>query len=128
MARSPAAFLSYVQFNDKHDNGRLTELRERLEREVEVHTGQKFQIFQDRNDLAWGQAWKERIEDVIDAATFLIVIVTPSYFKSPPCQQEFKRFRERESKLNRNDLILPLLYVDTPILTDELKRAANPIA
>lgn len=50
MPRRPAAFLSYVQLNDKHDNGRLTELRERLEHEVQMHTGELFPVFQDRND------------------------------------------------------------------------------
>src|ERR1041384_1749856 len=113
MPRTPAAFLSYVQLNDKHDRGRLTELRERLEHEVQVHTGEPFPIFQDRNDIQWGQQWKERIEEGIDASTFLIAIITPSYLKSPPCRDEFELFLKREKKLKRNDLILSLLYVDT---------------
>src|SRR4026207_2288070 len=81
MPRTPAAFLSYVQQNDKHERGRLTEFRERLESEVQMHTGEAFPIFQDRNDIQWGQQWKERIEEGIDASTFLIAIITPSYFK-----------------------------------------------
>jgi hypothetical protein len=31
MPRPPAAFLSYVRFEDQHDEGRITELRNRLE-------------------------------------------------------------------------------------------------
>lgn len=127
MPRTPAAFLSYVQQNDKHDNGRLTKLRERLEHEVEMHTGESFPIFQDRN-IQWGQPWKERIEERIDASTFLIAIITPSYFKSQACRDEFELFLKREKKLKRNDLILPLLYVDTPTLSDEKKRAKDSIA
>ena len=128
MPRTPAAFLSYVQQNDKHDRGRLTEFRERLESEVQVHTGEVFPIFQDRNDIQWGQQWKERIEEGIDASTFLIAIITPSYLKSPACRDEFELFLKREKKLKRNDLILPLLYVETPTLSDEKKRAKDNIA
>lgn len=128
MPRTPAAFLSYVQQNDKHDRGRLTEFRERLESEVQVHTGEAFPIFQDRNDIQWGQQWKERIKEGIDASTFLIAIITPSYFKSPACRDEFELFLKREKKLKRNDLILPLLYVETPTLSDEKKRAMDNIA
>lgn len=128
MPRTPAAFLSYVQLNDKYDRGRLTELRERLEQEVQVHTGEPFPIFQDRNDIQWGQQWKERIEEGIDASTFLIAIITPSYLKSPSCRDEFELFLKREKKLKRNDLILSLLYVDTPMLSDEKQRAKDNIA
>ena len=128
MPRTPAAFLSYVQLNDKHDTGRLTELRKRLEQEVQVHTGEAFPIFQDRNDIQWGQQWKERIEESIDASTFLIAIITPSYLKSPTCRDEFASFLKREKKLKRNDLLLPLLYIETPALSDERKRAKDKIA
>jgi len=128
MPRTPAAFLSYVQLNDKHDNGRLTEFRERLESEVQMHTGEPFPIFQDRNDIQWGQQWKERIDEGIDASTFLIAIITPSYLKSPACRDEFELFLKREKKLKRNDLILPLLYVETQTLSDEKKQAKDSIA
>jgi parallel beta-helix repeat protein len=128
MPRTPAAFLSYVQLNDKHDSGRLTELRKRLEQEVQVHTGKAFPIFQDRNDILWGQKWKERIEQGIDASTFLIAIITPSYFKSQACRDEFELFLKREKRLKRNDLILPLLYVEAPMLSDKKKQAKDNIA
>ena len=58
MSRQPAAFMSYVRFNDQHDDGQLTQFRERLSAEVRVQTGEEFLIFQDRNDIAWGQNWQ----------------------------------------------------------------------
>lgn len=127
MPTEPAGFLSYVQLNDKHDSGRLTQLRERLEYEVQVHTGQPFPIFQDRNDIKWGQQWKKRIEEGIDASTFLVAIITPSYLKSPACRDEFELFLAREKKLKRSDLILPLVYVDTPQLVDKRAQSADKI-
>jgi len=55
--RQPVAFMSYVHFDDTHENGRLTQFRERLSAEVRMQTGEEFPIFQDRNDIRWGQNW-----------------------------------------------------------------------
>src|SRR5215469_4301240 len=105
MAGEPAAFMSYVRFNDQHDDGQLSQFRARLAAEVRAQTGEEFVIFQDRNDIAWGQNWQQRIGEALDAVTLLLVIITPSLFRSPPCRAEFQKFLERESGLGRADLI-----------------------
>jgi len=128
MKPKPIAFLSYVRFDDKHDEGRITKFRERLSQEVRMQTGEEFAIFQDRNDIHWGQNWKERIEESLDGSTFLIPILMPSFFRSKYCREETERFLEREKRLNRNDLILPVYYVDCPLLNDEAKRATDKLA
>lgn len=120
--------MSYVRSVDEHDEGRLTELRKRLSGEVRVQTGQEFPIFQDRNDILWGQQWKERIDESLDEVTFLIPIITPGFFKSDVCGDELRKFLEREKKLGRNDLILPVYYVDCPLLNDKEKRATDELA
>ena len=118
--------MSYVHSDDKY--GRLTEFRERLSDEVRVQIGEEFLIFQDRKDIQWGENWKKRIEESLDAVTFLIPIITPSFFNSPACRDELQRFLEREGKLGRNDLVLPIYYVDCPLLNDEGKRAGDELA
>jgi parallel beta-helix repeat protein len=128
MARTFAGFMSYVRFDDQHESGRLTDLCARLAGEVRMQLGAEFAIFQDRNDIAWGQQWKQRIEDTIDATTFLIPIITPSFFKSPPCRGEVERFLERENRLRRSDLILPIYYVNCPVLSDEALRNGDGVA
>jgi parallel beta-helix repeat protein len=124
----PAAFMSYARFNDQHDNGQLTEFCARLSGEVKVQTGEEFPIFQDRNDIAWGQNWQQRIDQALDTVTLLLVIVTPSFFRSPPCRAEVMRFLERERQLGRQDLILPVYYVSTPEFDDSGQRDANELA
>jgi F-box protein 11 len=59
--QNPITFLSYVRDDDAHDFGGVSKSRERLEGEVKVQSGQRFEIFQDRNDIRWGQLWQERI-------------------------------------------------------------------
>ena len=97
--REPVAFLSYVRSDDAHDFGRISELRRSLEGEVKIQTGHAFHIFQDRNDISWGEQWKERIESALRGVTFLIQIVTPSYFQSLACRSEFHTFLIREREL-----------------------------
>jgi F-box protein 11 len=126
--RQPVAFMSYVRFVDEHDEGHLTEFRNRLSAEVCVQTGYEFPIFQDRSDIQWGQNWKKRIEESLNEITFLIPIITPSFLKSDACRAELQVFLEREKNLNRDDLILPLYYIDCPLLNDKVKLANDNLA
>ena len=120
--------MSYVRMDDAHENGRLSQFRERLSGEVRMQCGEEFEIFQDRNDIAWGQQWQQRIDGALDAVTFLISIITPAFFKSPACREEFERFLKREESLGRADLILPVYYVECPVLSNEAKRETDLIA
>jgi F-box protein 11 len=124
----PIAFLSYVREDDQHEGGRLTTFRERLSGEVRIQTGEAFEIFQDRNDIKWGEQWKVRIENTLDAVTLLIPIITPAFFKRPACRDELQRFLQREKRLDRTDLILPVYYIDCPELNDEAKRKQDRLA
>ncbi|MFF3325195.1 right-handed parallel beta-helix repeat-containing protein [Streptomyces sp. NPDC002889] len=120
--------MSYVRFNDQHDDGLLTAFRERLGAEVRAQTGEEFEIFQDRNDVAWGQNWQQRIDEALDAVTLLLVIITPSLFRSPACRAEVTRFLERERGLGRQDLILPVYYISARELDDPELREADEMA
>ena len=117
----PAAFMSYARFNDQHDGGQLSQFRKRLEAEVQAQTGEEFAIFQDRNDISWGQNWKQRIEEALDGVTLLLVIITPSLFRSQACRAEVKRFLDRERDLGRTDLILPVYYISAREMKKDLR-------
>jgi F-box protein 11 len=120
--------MSYVRYDDKYENGGITKFRECLSAAVKVHTGEEFKIFQDREDIEWGQSWKENIEGSLDNVTFFIPIITPGFFKSDNCREELERFIKREKSLKRNDLILPVYYVRTPLIDDKTKRATDELA
>jgi len=128
MIKNPIGFLSYVRSDDEHDDGRLTEFRRRLSGEVVAQTGERFDIFQDRTHIAWGQSWEERIHDCVDAGIFLICIITPGFFKSEMCRSEIERFALREKLLGRRDLILPVYYIHCPVLSDESLCRNDPVA
>jgi len=126
MEKSPIAFLSYAHKDDRH--GRVSELRTRLVSEVEMATGADFTIFQDRRDIHWGMVWRDRIEKSLDGVTFLIPILTPSFFKSEACRGEVQRFLERERELGRRDLVLPIYYIQADVMHDEALRRGDPLA
>jgi parallel beta-helix repeat protein len=128
MTGQPAAFMSYARFNDQHDDGQLTAFRERLAAEVRAQTGEEFLIFQDRDAIAWGQNWQQRISQALDTVTLLLVIITPGFFRSPHCRAEAGQFLDRERQLGRSDLILPVYYISTPQIDDPARRDTDPLA
>jgi hypothetical protein len=120
--------MSYAQADDAHAHGQISEFRARLSAEVQMQTGSEFPIFHDRNDIAWGQNWRTRIQEGLDAVTVLIPIITPSFFRSSRCRDEVSRFLERERRLGRQDLILPVYYISTLEMDDPTRRNADELA
>ena len=90
-------------------------------------TGEVFPIFQDREDIYVGQRWRDRILNSINGSTLLVAIITPSFLRSESCRGEVQLFLERERRLERNDLIIPLLYVRTPGLDDPEDEVARDL-
>jgi parallel beta-helix repeat protein len=122
----PIAFLSYTTFDNAHNKGAIADFCDRLSGEVRIQTGKLFPIFRDKKDIKWGQNWNARIEQGLDSTTFLIPIVTPSYLKSKACREEYEKFKEREKRLKRNDLILPVYYIECDELEDKDLCKSNP--
>lgn len=118
-----AAFMSYAHID--HSDGYLTSFRKALSREIHLQTGQEFPIFQDRKDILWGKNWSSRIDQALNAATFLIVIITPSFFRSQHCQNELEKFVEREETLGRSDLILPIYFIDSTTMKSHRPQAGR---
>ncbi len=129
MTDRPEAFLSYTRLDDEFFGGAITSLRRLLELGVQVVTGDRgFNIFQDVEGVEFGQKWQERINEAILSSTFLIPIVTPLFFKSDPCRDELQRFIEHEKGLGRDDLILPVYFVTTPVLERPELLKNDPLA
>jgi hypothetical protein len=121
----PKAFLSYAHWDD--DDEGLTKLHDFLSREVRRFYGREFPIFQDKTDIEWGENWRKRIEESLDEVTFLIPIITPTFLNSDECRAEVRLFLEHEQQLQRDDLVLPLYFVESPLWDDEQERQNDEI-
>jgi F-box protein 11 len=128
MPDKPAAFMIYVQFDDQHDDGQLTQFRERLSMEVRAQTGEKFTIFHEGNDFAWEQDWQHRIHEASETVTLLVVIITPSLFRSSACRADVQRFLKWERNLGRQDLIMPVYYISARDMDVPWMRDADEMA
>jgi hypothetical protein len=120
------AFMSYAHADDKHEH--VTRFCERLSAEVGILIGREFPIFQDSIHIHWGEDWRLRIKQSLGEAVFLIPILTPSFFNSPACRDEVEMFLQREKALKRNDLILPVYFVDCDVLHDRVSLKTDALA
>jgi hypothetical protein len=113
-AAGAAGFWSYAHPDDSAEHGRIIGVAHRLREEVRLLTGQELQLFLDRDDLAWGDRWRESIDEALAGITFFIPIVTPRYFQSEECRRELLTFARRARSAGVGELLLPILYVDVP--------------
>ena len=127
MAKAPPdAFLSYTRFDD--DDSEISTFRERLSNAVRKLSGEPFDIFQDIDGIGVGEPWSDKLEQILDQARFFIPIITPNYFKSEACRRELHKFLDAEKKAGRNDLIIPIYYIQTDVLEDKVQREGDDLA
>lgn len=127
-SKPPDAFLSYTRFDDENDGGAISEFRRRLASAVRAVTGEPFEIFQDVDGIGLGERWRGKLDEILDEARFFIPIVTPSYFRSKACREELEKFLRAEAERGRDDLILPMYYIESHILEEEELRATDALA
>lgn len=113
----PIGFWSYVQSDNENSRQRIRRLADLIRAEFSLITGEELRLFTDR-DIEWGQHWEARIDQALRAVTFLIPIITPSYFKSEACRKELLTFSGHASSRGLDELLLPIYYVPVPALDE----------
>jgi methyl-accepting chemotaxis protein len=114
-----AGFWSYVHADNEAEGGRITALAKRLMAEYALSTAAPLSLFVDRNDLRWGDAWRERIDAAVAGTTFFIPILTPRYFRSQECRRELLTFWAQAQRSNVDQLLLPIYYATVPELESD---------
>ncbi|MFE6001895.1 MULTISPECIES: toll/interleukin-1 receptor domain-containing protein [Streptomyces] len=112
-------FWSYTHRDDELNRGRIRKLADLISGEYETITAEVLRIFVDKNDLEWGAEWRARIDAALTGTTFCIPIVTPAFFKSPECRREVLTFSGHAKSLGLEELLLPILYIKVPGLSDD---------
>jgi len=112
MARVTAAFLSYHHEVDALGN--VTRFRKALEQGVRERGWEDFAVFQDREDIQWGDDWQDRVRTSLDDVLLLLPVISPGLFQSEPCKLEMSTFLEREAHNPASkQIVLPVYFVTT---------------
>ncbi len=103
MSNEPKAFFCYATRDNEGDRGYLVNLCNELSGEVGQLLGEDFPIFQDVEGIGLGENRAESSSRAIGKSTFLIPILTPSFFNSDYCRGQVQQFLEIEKKRERNE-------------------------
>jgi hypothetical protein len=120
----PIGFWSYTSSGDTASRGHLSKLRRLLADDLQRLIGRDptVHIFQDVAAIPKGSDWEEKIHEALDAASFIIPILTPAFLQSEWCCEEVLSFRARELALGRNNLIFPFHFTDTAHVDPDDRR------
>ena len=121
-------FWSYAHSDDKGDRGRVTLLATHLADEVRVLSGMELDVFVDRKSIEWGDQWRSKIDGALAASTFLVAVLSPTYFRRPECRKEFVTFYSEAESRGLDKLLLPLSYVEVGSFDDSNPDEAIAIA
>lgn len=119
MVQDSAVFWSYARLDDKNDQGRIQELAEHVKNAYCLITGDDLILFLDSESIAWGEAWRARIENALNSSTFFIPLLTPTYFKRKECRREFMEFYTQAQSRNVLKLMLPITYLKVPNFNEQ---------
>jgi hypothetical protein len=101
-------FISYTHTDDQLDAGCrwVTEFARDLKVRLEIVSGHSVDIWRDEEKLGAADRFNESIAAAIETSAVLLVVLSPGYFNSTPCQEERAAFydkitRERKESAGR---------------------------
>jgi hypothetical protein len=121
------AFLSYARADDAEFHF-VEPLVNKLKALVIAKSGRELDVFIDRETIGWGDDWRARLSQSVEAATIFIPLVTANYLSRPHCREEFLAFYNKANTVGATDLILPILPLRTSLVDpykDEIAHAVE---
>jgi TIR domain len=106
----PAVFISYAHADDD-EREFFQWFRDSLAKELRRQSGFAWEVFLDADSIDYGQRWRPTIANGIEAATFFVAFMSPSFFNSPACRNELDSFVRHEAELERTDLVFPIQFI-----------------
>lgn len=116
---APIGFWSYAHDDNRLSGGAILELAHLIAEAFDLLSAEQLRLFVDHDDIAWGDAWRERVNSALAQTTFFIPIITPRYFKQRECRRELLEFAAKAKSLGVDELLLPILYIKPPDFSEE---------
>jgi hypothetical protein len=121
MSDQPAVqcFLSFTHEDDSFLNF-VTPLKNSLEKFCASAHGRKIEVFVDRESIGWGEDWRTKIQDGLNAAMVFVPVISMNYFyESGACREELTAFYAKANELGLTQLILPLIVLGHELITGQ---------
>jgi hypothetical protein len=106
----PVVCVSYAYPDNK--GFLVNQFVDHLGQELQVQFGREIKVIWDEHRLRPDSKWSEGAEKWLQTASFLVPVLSPSYFGSDVCRKDFEVFLEREQRAGRT-LIFPVRFVAT---------------
>ena len=125
MSPLAAGFFSYARQDDEREGGKVARIRDSIQAEFALLTGEELDIFIDHEGIQWGDPFRKKLAEALQETTFFIPVFTPTYFLRDECRKEMQKFVSSARELGLEELLLSIRYISVPDLkedsTDELK-------
>lgn len=118
-------FVSYAHADDQRLNGRIVDFARDVADAYAFLYGFEASLFIDRDDIDWGESWRERLDDELSAVPFLLSMVTPRYLASAACRDEVLTFSAAAQEADDPRRLLPVRWVD--VSTSDVVPEADPV-
>jgi tetratricopeptide (TPR) repeat protein len=112
-SRAYDLFISYARRDN--EQGRITQLVERIELDFAPFASRQLVPFFDQQEINGMQDWRQRILQGLRESRLLLACLSPSYLKSEYCEWEFIEYLKYEiGHLHGFNGIAPIYFVNVP--------------
>jgi hypothetical protein len=102
-------FVSYARDDNETFNGVVDRFKSSLKGVYEAKTGRTLELFVDRDNLSWGESWRDGIASAVNSATAFMPIISMKYFTREHCREELMAYYENARIVGVTGLILPVI-------------------
>jgi hypothetical protein len=104
-------FLSYTRLKDFR--GTVADFAAHLQRELQKKTGRTdLLIFIDTKYIVPGAKWSPVLDKELASVRMLLVLLSPTWIRSPWCRQEYSRFIGQSQELRIDRQVVPIIWDD----------------
>lgn len=113
-------FCSYCRIDN--DSGWVDSLIDNVTSMYRKFTGEPLKVFFDKHSIVTSEIWEKKIRISVERSKLLLAVLSPSYFKSEWCVEEWRLISNTEDKLASQGKLPEQCGLIVPILLHPLDR------
>jgi hypothetical protein len=118
-------FISYSRRDN--EQGRVSQLVERIKADFAAFAGRELVPFFDKRDILGMEDWRHKILRGLRESRLLLVCLSPAYLESQYCEWEFVEYLKYEiSHLHGFNGVAPIYFVEVPAGTIRASSSSAP--